>query len=257
MTQQEFKTIEGHVVILGWSDRVPRIIAQLRNSVHRRSNDLRPILVVVPHYDETIKVAFEQVYYLYGRLNDPAVLRHANVAKAQMVLIPTPMKNAAAEDGEAVFQMMAVLAINPEMRVCVELASAEDAAALDHIRCQSLKQGDIEIVSFEAVAEKLMAQATVNKGITRIYDHLLSFGEDSNEIYVSDLDERWLGKSFRTIAAECFDRGTILIGYERGGEMVLNPRDREVIVQRGDRVWYIAYNKAEGLEVLNPEALKS
>ena len=83
------------------------------------------------------------------------------------------MKNAAAEDGEAVFQMMAVLAINPEMRVCVELASAEDAAALDHIRRQSLKQGDIEIVSFEAVAEKLMAQATVNKGITRIYDHLL------------------------------------------------------------------------------------
>ena len=255
MSSQDFSSIENHIVILGWSTRVPRIIEQLRNDVHRASNEIRPILVVIEDYQEQIRESYEHVYYVYGRLNDPQVLQRANLEKAHTVLIPTSLSEMQAADGESVFHLMAVLAVNPNVRVCVELASAEGAEALDHIRRNNLRSGDIEIVSFESLAEKLMAQAAINKGVTRIYDHLLTFDPETNEIYVVQLGPRWAGATFRALSAECFERHVIVLGIERGVELLINPADREMVLQAGDAVWYVALNKAAGIELINPALL--
>jgi hypothetical protein len=253
--EEQFKNIEDHIVILGWSPRVPRIIRELRDEVHQGSNDIRPILVVMEQYGEAVECRYEQVYFIYGRLNDAGVLARANLAKARMIMIPTALQNAQSADGQAVFNLMAVLSINPKVRVCVELAKAENADALGHIRENNLNNRDIEIVSFEAVAEKLLAQAAINEGVTRVYQHLLGFSATTNELYITEPAANWRGQSFRTLAYECFEAGVLLIGYERAGELVINPRNREELLQPGDHVWCIAYSKAEALKVINPALL--
>jgi Castor and Pollux, part of voltage-gated ion channel len=228
----------NHIVILGWSERVARIISHLRNNVHRGSNDIHPIVVVTEETIDRRSVGnFEKVYFLYGRSNS------------------TKSQTNTTSDGGTVFSLLAALSIRPDLQVCVEMTSPENGDALEHIVHTSVVEGDVEVVSLESFCEKLLAQAAINRGITRVYNNLLSFCEESNEIYVTPLSPRHNNKSFRDLFLLAFERQVILLGYERDGEMTLNPKDREVILHAGDLVWFMSYNKKDGLLVFCPEVL--
>ncbi|MBN8548325.1 MAG: NAD-binding protein [Deltaproteobacteria bacterium] len=253
---ETIQSISNHVVILGWSERVKRIVAELRNEVHRASGDIRPILIISESQDAEIGSAYERVYFMHGRANDVNVLARANLAAAHSLLIPATMPEAEASDGHSVFSLLAALSVHPNLRVCLEVSRSENGTALAHIRRNNLSAGDIEIVSFESVAERLLAQASVSSGVTRVYEHLLSFATDSNEIYVCEASAPWQGKSFRELSAVCFEREVIVLGYEHEGELILNPKDREYTFAPGDKVWFLAYSRAAGLSVIDPELLK-
>lgn len=252
---EKVETISNHVVILGWSSRVERIIKELRNEVHRASGDIRPILVITEYEDKAASSAFERVYFMYGRLNDVEVLRRAHLDTAHSLLIPAVLPQGQVADGQNVFSLLAALTVNPALRVCVEVSQVESGETLGQIHKRSLSAGDIEVVSFESVADRLLAQAAVSSGVTRVYDHLLSFAEDSNEIYVSELSPRWHGKTFRQLAMACFETEVILLGYENDGGLVLNPKERDYVFAPGNRAWFLSYNRAAGLKVVNPEFL--
>lgn len=252
---ESFASIEDHIVILGWSSRVRRIIAELRNEEHRGSNDLKPILLIIPEHDPSIEIPYERVYIVYGRVNDPAVLKRANLDRASALLIPTALGDTSALDGESIFSLLSALTVNPKIRACVEIAQADNSETLEQIRMKNLTTGEIEIVSFELIAERLLAQAAINRGVTRVYNHLLSFTEDTNEIYVTELSPKWIGKRFRDLAAEGFEQGIILIGYESDGTLAMNPENRDYVLQARDLVWFIALNKTTGLKVTFPESI--
>lgn len=245
--------IRDHIVILGWSDRVRRIIRELRDEVHRASNELKPILIVTPDPSVINDSAFEHVYFIYGKITDRSVLKRANLSQASMLLIPTVYQELRHADGETVFSLLSALSVNPSIRVCVELGCADNGITLEEIRKRNLTHGDVEIVSFESICERLLAQCTINRGVTRVYDHLLSFSETTNEIYVSDLSEYWHGKTFRQVSAQCFEEQVIVLGFEREAELFLNPQNRDMMLQTKDRIWFMAFNKAAGLKVLHPE----
>ena len=251
------ESIKGHIVILGWSNRVQRIIQELRNDIHRASDDMRPILVITELESSAIRLDVERVYFMYGRLNDVNVLKRANLAQAHTLLIPAALHETEAADGQSVFSLLAALSVNPSLRVCVELSRAENGETLSHIRRHNMSKGDIEVVSFESVADRLLAQAAVSNGVTRVYDHLLSFAADSNELYTSPVSSAWIGKTFRNLSSACFDEEVILLGYEHGTDLVLNPKDREYTFETGDRVWFMSYNRASGLKVINPERMQA
>ncbi|MCB0355069.1 MAG: NAD-binding protein [Bdellovibrionales bacterium] len=246
----EISSFENHIVILGWSRRVERIIRELRNEVHRSSNDLRPILIVVPTPRADIQSRFERVYFVYGHINDPEVLARAQIARAHTVLIPSLPIEDRSLDGEAVFSMLAALSVNSKARLCVELANAENSEILEKIRKDVLTNPGIEIVSFETVAEFLLAQASVNPGITRVYSHLLSFSEDTNELYVAELPSTWAQQSFQSLAHHCFDRGVIVFGFERDGQLQVNPTKRDVTLQPEDKIWFMALSKSDGMRAM-------
>lgn len=248
--EDSFESIQDHIVILGWSHSVPRIIRELRDEVHRSANDLYPILIVTPEREHTLEHHFERVYFIYGKVNDPSVLARANLSRAHAVLIPTTIRETNISDGEGVFCLLSTLAVEPNARVCLQVANSDNGKTLEHIRHSNFKSGDVEIISFESVAERLLAQSAINPGVTRVYDHLLSFSEDTNEIYVCDVAPRWHGKSFRELSRACFDAEVILIGFEKNGAQELNPKNRDHVFEPGERAWYISFNKAAGLKVI-------
>jgi hypothetical protein len=77
--EEHFNTIGDHIVILGWSSRVSRIISELRNEVHGDISNMRPILVVTPESEHSINIPYEKVYVIHGRANDPEVLRRGKL----------------------------------------------------------------------------------------------------------------------------------------------------------------------------------
>lgn len=250
------ESIEDHFVILGWSDRVKRIIHELRNDEHEASGDLKPILVVTTDRSASIDLPFERVYVIYGQLADPRVLERANLERASTVLIPALDPNNPNQDGESVFALLAVLSVCPKAQVCIELVKGAHTEVLERISRMGLFSHNIEFVAVESISERLLAQSAINPGVTRVYDHLISFTEESNEVYVVDLPPAWIGKSFRDLAGHSFERGIILIGYESAGVMGVNPLERGYIFKAGDRAWFIGYNKADVLKVVDPARLK-
>ena len=251
------ESIEDHIVILGWSDRVQRIIHELRNEEHEASGDLKPILVVTTDRTASIDLPFERVYVIHGQLADTRVLERANLSRATTVLIPALDSSCPDQDGDSIFALLAVLAVCPQAQVCVELTKGAHTEVLERTRAAGFFGSKIEFVAVESISERLLAQSAINPGVTRVYDHLISFTEESNEVYVVELPPNWIGKSFRQLAEHSFDRGIILVGYEANGAMAINPVDRDYIFQSGSRGWFIGFNRADVLKVVDPAKLKN
>jgi Trk K+ transport system NAD-binding subunit len=256
-TKHEPGCFSDHIVILGWSERVTRIIAQLRDDVHRGSNDIRPILVITDESVDTLSAGenFEKVYFLHGHPSSTEVLERADLHQARALLIPSPSLQSKQTDGNAVFSMLAALSLRPDLRVCVEITSPDNENVIHIAKRSHIIGGDVEVVSLESVCEQLMAQTAINKGITRIYSHLLDFSEVTNELYGATLSPTLSGKTFRELSHLGFDAGAILLGYERDGEVVLNPLDRNITLNSPDQVWWMSYNKRDGLLIYSPESL--
>ena len=254
---ESIRGISNHIVILGWSKRIERMVKELRNEVHQLSGDLLPILILTELQGEAIQAPFEKVYFIHGKPNDLELLRRANLVEAHSLLIPSQETGSEVSDGRNLFALFAVLSINPKLRVCLELSDSTNGETLQRIRDSGLMSENVEIVSFESVADRLLAQAAITFGITRVYDHLLSYGADSNEIYFSPISKTWIGKSFRALHNSCFDQEVILIGYQRAGELVINPKDREALIEANDLACFISYNRAAGLTIINPEHLSA
>jgi hypothetical protein len=246
-----------HIVILGWTERVTRIISQLRDDVHRGSNDIKPILVVTDQSVDTLNISgsFEKVYFLHGQPNSTEVLQRADLKSARALLIPSSSLQNTQSDGKAIFSILSALALCPDLPVCVEISSPQNEEVINLAIRNKMIGDDVEVVSLESVCEQLMAQAAINKGITRIYSHLLDFSDTTNELYVATLSPTLSGKTFRELSLLGFDKGAILLGYEKNGELVLNPLNRETVLNSPDKVWWMSYNRRDGLLIYSPESL--
>ena len=250
--EQQFSSISDHIVILGWSERVKRIIGELRNDNLKRSNSLKPILIIAGEDQQVCELPYDRIYVIRGSSTDAAVLRRANVQQAAAVLIPTRLTDTTAADGEGLFALLNVISVNPDIHASVELAEVCHSQTIEHVRHKELGAGKIEVVSLESVSERLLAQSVINPGVTDVYNHLLSFDVNSNEIYVSPVGDKWVGCTFRELAEDCFNNSVILIGYESSGRQVLNPRERQYLFEPGDKAWFIAYDKADGMRIISP-----
>ena len=65
-----------------------------------------------------------------------------------------------------------------------------------------LGTGQVEIVSSKLVAQNLLAQVVVTPGLTNVYNDLLTFGENSMEIYGQKVPKQFIGKTFDDIVKD-------------------------------------------------------
>jgi hypothetical protein len=239
--------LQDHFVILGWSPRVLRIIKQLRNDEHAASGDLKPILVVLPDSAGNPTVHYERVYFLYGSIHDADVLRRSNLAQAAAVLIPAPETGGVQADPAGIFAFLSALSVSEHTRICLEVTSARHAEILTALQRKELLRSNVEIISLETVSESLMAQAAITGGVTRVIDELLAFDENTPEIYCCALGSPWLGKSYKYLRKDCAEHRITLLGYQHQSQLSLNPENLDYIFVEGDRVWFLALNRAVGL----------
>jgi hypothetical protein len=89
----------------------------------------------------------------------------------------------------------------------------------------------VELISVEEFAEKIISQAVANPGITDVFDRLLTATKDTNEIYIVRVPSIWCGKTFNDIYQWLVEseEEICLLGYEtiteKSGKrtIVLNP----------------------------------
>ena len=201
-------TLEGHFVVIGWSDKADRIVRELHAEVLPVQ---RPIVIITEHEERPSlpdPERYRSVWTVHGSATDEETLCRADVATAETAII-------LADDGEddpdakSLLVCLAIEAINPRVYTCVELNDARNRRHLARVNAD-------ELISVHDISENLLAQCAMSKDIASVMYELLTFQTDGNELYIVSLPSRWLalGYTFGEMAAILHQHHIIAVGVQ-------------------------------------------
>jgi len=275
--------LRDHYVICNWNDLGDAIIRELHASV---LGERRAIVIVtdrpqdVPQTEpESDDDPYHNVFVVPGDPTSDRVLARANIEQASTAIVLSDPREGRRADTKSVLIALAIEAIEPRVHTIVELLSSRSRI---HFRYTHVD----EVVCTDELTEKLLAQSAITHGLSDLYLRLLTATEDTNEVYVVDVPEPFLGRTYRELEhalVEYACEDIILVGVQteeaktEDGQPVynhhaqeihtrvltINPhcldnlppgsphKHRDYILQPGDKLFLIAYNPP-GLDRLEP-----
>ena len=251
-----------HYVVINWGTKGSTLLKQLRNDDFKNKRDIVVVLNVSPE-DASKFLDGDGVAYLNGGVTK-ATMTDAGVPSAHSVIILADEAGSPeASDAKTILAILAVrqqpgenglpVPIVAEIRDPEKVNLANYAGVLDN--------GSVEVVSSEKLGASLLCQAAVTPGVTHLYEDLLSFAEDSNEIYGREVSPKMAGNRFSDICRFAMEGrgkagGIIPVGIKRGKDTYLNPSDEKIgPIQAGDTLFAICDN-AEGLDRLMKDVVR-
>ncbi|MFO0950712.1 MAG: NAD-binding protein [Isosphaeraceae bacterium] len=224
--------MENHLVLCNWSDRGMEWVREVHSKI---IVEKRPVVII---HDETDAIelpeksdehAFADVFIVKGDPTSEVVLRRARVQNAHSVVVLTDDREGKHADGKTILTCIAVRNICRGERQPNVAVECRNPNYRHHLR----KAGADEIISATEFGLRLLARTALFHGMTRVYQELLTVGRDANEMYVVAAPEGLIGKDFIEVA-EMFmryrgdKRSCLLLGIQRGEDMILNPIASEV-----------------------------
>ena len=241
-----------HYVIINWNDKGAGIVEQLRNPELPKSH----ILVITrdkPGQQRSIPQHYGIVHKSAEAITE-GLLKNADLNLAKSVIILADDKeNAETTDAEN------VLIILTAKRLCSSskdpipiIAEILDPQRADLAQCAGLlDDGQVEIVSTQRLGQNLLAQVAVTPGLTKIYEDLLTFGANTNEIYSTRLPDSLCGKSIDDLFLALFklrqkNSQIIPIAISRQKKILLNPSSsKNGSIEKDDILFAICDNSGE------------
>lgn len=201
--------ISDHYVICNWSQKADTIIRQLH---HKSIKNTKPIIIITEK-PERIPITKDEEYRgVLTIIGDPAskeILQRADVANAKAVIVLADDQNLEEADSKAILIALAIDAISANVHVIVELMNSENKLYFNYTHAN-------EIVCIEEVSEKILAQAALTPGLSKVYIDLLTQSEDTNEIYQEPVPRYFVGKTYEEMEREIVridEKDIILIGF--------------------------------------------
>jgi len=233
--------MDDHLVLCNWS---PRGLEWIREVHSKIIAEKRPVVII---HDETDEIdlpdkqdeaAFSDVYIVKGDPTSEVVLRRAKVPRAHSVVILTDDREGKHADGKSILTCIAIRNICKGEKQPNVAAECRNPNNRHHLK----KAGADEIISSDELGLRLLARTALFHGMTRVYQELLTVGRDANEMFLLIAPEELIGKDFIELiglfARHRSDRRScLLIGIQRGEEMMLNPIGGEAgPIQAGDEL---------------------
>jgi voltage-gated potassium channel len=233
--------MEGHLVLCNWASRGLEWIREVHSKI---LTEPRPIVIIHDNPDEIDlpdkqdEPAFNDVYIVKGDPTNEVILSRATVSKAYSVIVLADPREGKHADGKSVLICIAVRhACKGEHQPNV-VAECLNAANRFHL----LKAGADEVVSSDALGLRLLARSALFHGMSQFYWELLTVRRNANEVYLVPAPEEFIGRTFVEVS-ELFvrhredRRSCLLIGFQRGDEMIINPiGDEAGPLQAGDQL---------------------
>jgi len=260
--------IKDHVIICNWTNKADVIVRQLHDeSVHGKS----PIIVVTENPELVPKSnehAYRGLLIVGGDPADREILERADIKTAKTAVILANEENIENTDSKSILIQLAIDSINPNVHCIVELVKSSSEMYFQYTHVN-------EIICLEQLAEKLLSQAALTPGLSKVYMNLLTQSLDTNEIYMEDLPKSFVGHSYEEVEKKIIsieDKDIILIGWATevqksvNGEKVLSSKgepimEKEIIInpkstangeyskkhrfKKGDSLFVISYEKPE------------
>ncbi|HUR49209.1 MAG TPA: NAD-binding protein [Acidimicrobiales bacterium] len=231
----------GHVLILGWSPQVPRIIGEL---IIANESEKRGVVVILASEDkvvmeDTLKETLEDLRTtrIVVRSGNPALpvdLERAGVATARSIVAVRPQSaEGGAADAEVIKAVLAVRSLDPTLHrahIVAELDAADNSEII-----RSVTAGRVLTVSSDRVVAEVTAQACLQPGLSAVFTDLLDF--DGDEIYFTPADAL-AGKTYRD-ALLSYETCSVIGHKSAAGKVALNP-DPTTVLAQGDELIVVA-----------------
>jgi voltage-gated potassium channel len=223
--------MDDHLVLCNWA---PRALEWIREVHGKIITEPRPIVIIHDNPDEidlpdkVDEPAFNDVYIVKGDPTNEVVLHRATVAKAYSVVILSDTREGKHADGKSILTCIAIRHIcraDHQPNIVVECHNPTNRFHLQ-------KAGANEIVSSDSLGLHLLARSALFHGMTQFYQELLTVRRDNNEVFLLPAPEDLIGREFAELG-ELFmkyrndRRSCLLIGIQRGDEMMINPIGEE------------------------------
>jgi len=259
--------IKDHIVICNWTSKADSIVRQLHDeSVVKKS----PIIVVTNRPQDVPSSTEEEYRGLLIINGDPAdreILERADIQKASVAVILADETKGEEPDSKSILIQLAIDAINAKVHTIVELVHSSSEMYFTYTHAN-------ELVCLEQLSEKLLAQAALTPGVSKVYLDLLTQSSNTNEIYEVEIIERFVGQSFEEVKASFLEIARskmILFGFattdckrDNKGECIVDPYGEHIpeqkvvinppiedtngysgkyILKKSDTLFIISYNK--------------
>jgi voltage-gated potassium channel len=220
--------MEDHLVLCNWG---PRGLSWVREVHSKIVQDKRPVVIIhdnpeeIDLPDKQDEAAFNDVYIVKGDPANEVILRRARVNKAHSVVILSDDRQGEHADGKTILTCIALRNIcrhgDKAPNIAVELRNPNN-------RHHMQKAGADEIISSDDLGLRLLARTALYHGMTRVYQELLTVNRDANEMYLFDVPSELVGLDFVEVSMMFLKhrqdkRSSLLIGVQRGEQMMLNP----------------------------------
>ena len=219
--------MEDHLVLCNWSERGLPWIREVHSKIIQ---DKRPVVIIhdkpemIDLPDKQDDPAFNDVYIVKGDPTSEVILRRARVSRAHSIVVLADDRQGEHADGKTILTCIAIRNLcqaTTTVNVAVECRNVNNQ---HHLR----KSGADEIISSDELGLRLLARTALFHGMTHIYQELLTVGRDANEIYSVTVPPSLVGRDFVEIAGMFVryrddKRSCLLLGVQRGEEMMLNP----------------------------------
>ena len=231
--RDKMKDFQNHIVICNWNQRGEEIVRQLFESHVNNSLDV-VVLSAAPLDEIELPDDFtEHFHFVHSDPTQHSVLSSVNAQKAKCIVILADEKSESPDD-KSVLIALAVkhleTALDKDLHVVAELININ--------RKRHLKDaGADEIVCSMSYSSGIIAQSALFKNMSEIYQRLLSYSNDTNEIYFvppGQYSAEYLGMDFSDISDAINKKRknkneipVLLLGVKHQGQILLNPRPSE------------------------------
>lgn len=271
----------GHILILGWTDRTPTIVRELLVSEGRvrrflrrhQTKNLRIVILaedVGPQYVQELRDALGPLWdgrRIILRSGSPLRVQHlerTDFLHASVIVIPGADFAGGISGGDATetadtaaIKILLSIANQAAARRMDELPQvvAEIADARKAVIAQRVYPGSVEIVASDLFIARLITQNVRNRGLSHLTAELFAHGP-GNEIYVRE-HPALAGSSVGSLPPRF--RRAIVVGVVRPAgrryRPILSP-PAELVLEPGDKLVLIArhYDDTDPADVPDPNA---
>ena len=228
MEKRSMKNFKDHIVICNWNRKAEGVISQILDQT-KSQNDIVVVNSAKIDMDKDLwdddNVSFIQ--------DDPAhhnVLLSVNAHKAKSVLILADDESGNPDEKNALIAL-AVKHLEEEKDIGVHIvAEVRDPRLSRHLK----EAGVDELISNIDLNTGILAQSALFANMSDVYQRLLSYSDDTNELYFIDSSRypaEYIGKSFPELRrlieqspSNKPDEPLILLGVKQDNEIYLNPK---------------------------------
>jgi len=247
--------LDQHIVIIGRNRQLESIISQIYNALGGHHY----ILVVAHDAGDLRAPPGEMSRRVFALAGDPTradVLDAANIDQALRVVVLAAEHGSASpreRDNKALMRALAVAARSRSVPLVVEL-SDEESLTYAGVLCSA------ECLITQHLGERLISQAVVTPGVTKVYDELMTLA-DSNELFTVPVPAELVGQTFQQ-AQELFldheGEDLVLVGLDGMAQpfedFELGPEQLAArTLEAGDRLIVMAYERPSFARVSNED----
>lgn len=240
------KQMNNHVVILGWNDKGSKLIEEIQAMSEGEKG-----VVVMADSERPASLGLD-IPFLQGEPALESELDKVRLKYADSVVILSHEvggQSASQADSHSILVTFAVRAYERKLKgldverqkpihLCAELQNQDN---YPHLRTAGVD----EIILTNEIGTYMLAQATITKGVSTIFERLLQ--PEGSELYTTRISERLLtvSRDYDDLAAHLRKQHRVsLVGFVRNGDLQMNPQ-AVVSLAQGDTLVLMADNRKQ------------